>query len=129
MYSTVALASCNLDTMRWKWVGSTNNYSVFIDSKTIKPLYGNKIELWVCKYNVGNCETHNVGEHYDYCLIVIDYNQNAAGLKYLCTRDSHNNIIEQNNYYKYWTYMPLLPESDGEQIANAAYLLVYGKKR
>ena len=126
--SSVASAECNLDMTRWRWVGSNSNYGLFIDSKTIKPLYGNKIEFWVCSYHNENCEFHNIGEHYDCYLVVIDYNKNAGGLKSRFTLDSNKNVIENENYNNY-NYDPILPGSDGEYVADAAYLLVYGKKR
>ena len=127
-FTSSVFASFNLDTTRWTWVGSNSNYGLFIDSKTIKPLYGNKIEFWVCSYHNENCKFHNIGEHYDYYLVVIDYNKNSGCLKSIFTLDSNKNVIEKENYNNY-NYEPILPGSDGECIADAAYLLVYGSAR
>ena len=124
-----ALASCNLDTTRWHWVGSTDDYGLFVDAKTVRPLYGNIVESWVCKYNVGSCELHRIGEHYDFCLITINYNNNTAGLKFYYVLDSNDNYVERYDYKHFTRYEPILPGSDGEFIADAVYLLAYGRKR
>ena len=117
MYSTVAFASCNLDTTRWRWVGSDDKMGVFYDGKTLRFLnqYKNFVEFWFCVYCPNGCSVSG-GEHYHYSLSRIDYSSNTMGTKSGVVRDTKGNIIGNFNHYNY-RYEPILPDSIGENIA------------
>ena len=115
--SSVVFAECNLDTTRWKWVGSDDKIGVFYDSKTLNFINNFTVECWVCYYCPNNCKIYN-GEHYHYILNRINYNDNTIGLKDFIIRRQSGTIIDSFDG-NYFVFSSIKPESIGEAIATA----------
>ncbi len=118
LLSSVGFASCNLDTSRWEWVTSNDNFGAYIDTRTLK--YSNNFaEVWVCLYFPYSCESHpNVGEHYHYNLQYIYYGNNSTALKSYIDRDKNGNTLDSYTF-QYVERIPITPDSIGESIAIA----------
>ena len=115
MYSTIALASCNLDTNRWKWIDSNDKIGMFYDTKSLKFYNDNLVQTWLCYYYPNGCQNHR-GEHYEYFLTRIDYNNNRFGIKAVLTRDSKGGAIGSSVYPDFY-YEFITPNSVGEVVA------------
>ena len=126
--SSSAFAECNLDTDRWKYLGSTSNCAFYFDTVS---LTDNKVsssfEVWECHYYPGkysDCELSlckekgkNTSEHYHYQLMEYDYNRRTYTLKSILMRDSHGTAfssLEIPSYLQQTHKIP--PDSDGEFV-------------
>lgn len=115
MYSTVAFASCILDTNRWKWIDSNDKIGMFYDNESLKIFNDSLVQTWLCYYYPNGCRTHD-GEHYHYFLTRIDYSNDRFGIKAALTRDSKGNAIS-NSVYPDFHYELITPNSVGEIVA------------
>ena len=123
--SSVVSAECNLDTTRWRWVGSDSSTGVFYDRKTFKFLNNGLVELWTCQYHPNSCDEFS-GEHYHYILTRLNFNENLIGGKVYLVRNSYGKIID-NQSYRDFSYSPVLPNSVGEALFFAVRQDVFGK--
>ncbi len=118
LLSSVGYASCDLDTSRWEWVASNDEFGVYYDTQTIK--YSNNFaEAWACYYYPYSCKIHpNEGEHYHYILYYFYYGSRTMGMKAYVCRDGGGRVLESDSF-SYVKTDPILPESIGEGIAMA----------
>ena len=116
IFSSSAFASCNLDTTRWKWVGSNSEVGLFYDTTTLRILNNKLIEVWVCYYYPNHCKKHFY-EHYHYCLTRIDYSVFLHGLKHMIVIDSNGNSIGNPIFGSDIVFMPMPPGSAIEILA------------
>lgn len=125
LISSVVFAECNLDTTRWRWVGSDSSTGLFYDRKTFKFLNNGLVELWTCQYHPNSCDEFS-GEHYHYILARLNFNDNLIGGRVYLVRDLYGKIIDNQSYYDF-SYSPVLPNSVGEALFFAVRQDVFGK--
>lgn len=111
----IALASCDLDTTRWKWINSDSRVGLFYDTMTIRFLSNGLVECWVCNYYPNGCDNHSY-EHYHYGLMRINYNDNSYGVKSHVHKDMKGNTIDRYTFDDV-KYSPIFPSSVSETIA------------
>ena len=112
--SSVVSAECNLDTTRWRWVGSDSYVGLFYDKVNLKKLNNNLVEFWSCYYYPNGCKKHFY-EHYHYCLTRTNYNDFTDSLRSVVVKDSNGFVVDSFNFY-YDKFEPILPGSVAEDI-------------
>ena len=116
--SANAFAGNYLDTTRWEWCYSTDEYGIFIDNQTIK-YYNGIAEYWECNYYPRSCTSHNCGEHYHYYLSSINFRNNTIATKGIIVRDFNGKVLFSDYRPSYGLrFEPIAPQSVGEVTAN-----------
>lgn len=123
-----AFAKCNLDMNRWKYLGSSSNYSVYFDTVSLLVNeYKSSFEVWSCWYYPGGysncadsqCEEKGIhtSEHYHYYLEEFNYRERTSTFKSAITRDNLGKAISSVDMPSILQQAhKLSPDSSGEFI-------------
>ncbi|GEM_PF-2262719 len=124
-FSSTVFAECNLNPMRWKWVGSTDKVGYFYDSKTLSyNTQDHTATLWIVFYyrrmeDIPEfAELGLKGEMYSYSYETINYKDNTYIIKESMLRNADGQVI---NSFKMPSYdlqpLSIPPDSIIEHIA------------